>query len=306
MMGEKLESNWREESWLIEYVATHLTKGHVGLVLGAGASLQNLPSWQKLLNQLYDSKATDGSPPFSDYRSGKSAAVVAQDIKKRYYQDDVGAFLNAVREALYRGVNMDFKSLYREEKIAAMGALIMNSSRGRIANIISFNFDSVLETYLSYYGYTVSCIQSPRYYAENVDVTIYHPHGFLPHDLREKGTPSIILAQEEFEKEIGASDSPWRQQLVTILRTHFCLFIGLSGEDEHLRLLLTAAGSNHASRMTDSAYWGLRLARPKDGGHHPIWEESRIYTHEVKNYDEALADFLFRICQRAVQLIRGL
>ncbi len=131
---------------LLKYLGEQLFLGRLTPVLGAGISTSfGLPDWPELLRRLYLSKGVT-APSESDL------ARQAQDFRLRYYQRDFCGFLDAVRSALYQGVAVDFERIRASATLDAIASLVMASLRGNTSEIITFNWDDLLEIYFKYHG----------------------------------------------------------------------------------------------------------------------------------------------------------
>lgn len=175
----------------------------------------------------------------------------------------------------------------------------MASSRGSVSEVITFNWDNLLELFLSYHGFVTDSVYEETHWANSVDVTVLHPHGYIPINSKEKCSADIVFDQLSYSNVIGDTSRPWRQRLLTILRTHTCLFIGLSGDDPNLDSLLCSCKPQHASRGENTLFWGVRLSTSTDEIEANIWENRGIFCKIVSNYEQELPEIIFNICQRA-------
>jgi len=293
MSDMNLKDSWEAESILIDHLARQLTLGRLGLFLGAGVSqFYGLPDWDTLMGRLF---AKHGE----DYPAGADPVAKAGYLRAQFYKGDVEGFKRDLAEALYQGQSLDFAKIRENATLAAIGSLVMSSKRGSAAKVFTLNYDDLLENYLEYHGFTTAVVWSERHWAHNDDVTVYHPHGFLPLADRQP-SEDLVLGSAEYHK-IMQSDL-WRPLLQTALRTHTFLYIGLSGADMHLQHLLEAIDGKHAIADARIAYHTVRfsLAGAKDEVA-PVLEPQGVFTHAIQDYAE-LPDFLFRICQAAREL----
>jgi hypothetical protein len=123
--------------------------------------------------------------------------------------------------------------------LSAIGSLVMSSRRGYVANVVNFNFDDLLEIFLEFHGFVTDSVFKDRHWAGNHDVTIYHPHGFLPLDKRHPSSDDITLGTDDYlTVMLPDARNLWRPLLQTFLRTHTFLHIGLSGKDPNLQSLI--------------------------------------------------------------------
>lgn len=286
---------------LVSYLAGELRNGRLAILLGAGISMPfGLPSWDRLLADLYDS-ASALPPPKRDLKRQ------ADHFRRQYCGNSEERFAGEVHKILYSRGKFGAEALRRNATIGAIGALVMASRRGSVSSVITFNYDDLLEKYLAFFGFVTESVFEERHWKSTADVVIYHPHGYLPSDRTRRSSATIVLGQRSYTR-LAAAERNWlRQELLTILRTTTCLFIGLSGLDENLELLLEEARSAHAvyTRTPSPPYWGVSFALDNDDVTSQEWEERGVWCHRVRNYSRALPAVLFQICQEAARLQAG-
>ena len=158
------------------FMAEQLLEGRFSLALGAGASIGfGLPTWEKLTDRCHVNSGHPRAP-------GQSCEDASEDLLAKVFGNDEIAFAEAVRAALYQSANLSLGQLRKAAFLAAVGALTMASSRGHVGRVISFNFDDILETFLGYFGFSTSSVDTLPYWQGRQDVIVLHPHGFLPHN----------------------------------------------------------------------------------------------------------------------------
>jgi hypothetical protein len=170
-MGHMNKARFRLQ--IQDILAQRLLDGRMAVFLGAGVSMGiGMPSWSQLIRNLYWTKRK--RPP-----AGKDLAHAAERFLRIQCNDRYPEYLSLVRQALYRGVAIDFLTLHRSITIAAIAALAMSSKRGS-AQIYTLNYDDAVERYLSYHGYICRPIFEERDASMTADVHVFHPHGFIP------------------------------------------------------------------------------------------------------------------------------
>jgi hypothetical protein len=287
-----------DPSMLRRYLAKQLGRGRLALVLGAGISTAfKLPGWKELLERLYALRGT--RPP-----KGTDLKQQADYFRVTYFKNDKKGFIEAVKEALYQGVSVSFQDLRHSATLGAVGSLVMASQRGNVSEVITFNWDNLLELYLEYHGFVTLSATAERHWGGRADVSVLHPHGYIPYGPDEKSSDDIIFDQTSYGDVIGKEEKPWRQKLLTIMRSHTCLFVGLSGTDDNLVSLLQTCKSQHASRKENSLFWGATFTTSDDRAQAILWEEKGVYSKKISNYNTDLPEILFGICQEAAQLRR--
>ena len=283
---------------LIAYLARQLVNGRLALVLGAGLSVPfGLPDWPSLLKKLYSMRRS--RPP-----KGLSLTRQAEDYRNHYFKSDRAGFIQAVHDGLYDKMSVDFDLLRQNATLGAIGALVMASRRGSVSEVITFNWDDLLELYLGYHGFAVRHVFEETHWNSRSDVTILHPHGFIPYDLASQPSSSdLVFDQMSYSEVCGDDKRPWRQRMLSTMRTHSCLFIGLSGEDANLDSLLCACGPQHAAIKENTVFWGVRFTTSRSRAEQRSWERRGVYCKRVANYESGLPEFLFAICQRAAGVV---
>jgi hypothetical protein len=280
-------------------LASELVRGRLALLLGAGVSdFYGLPGWNKLVDQicarLHEPKLKPNEDPIL-----KIAALRISQFKGK-----TPSFLKIVAEELYRGTSVDLEKIRQNALLAAIGSLVMASRRGNASKVITFNYDDLLETYLEYHGFIARSIFRPRHWAGNADVTVYHPHGYLPRSRPKEWSNDIVFGTNEY-MEIMQLDARnlWRPLLQTLMRTHSFVYIGLSGKDNHLQSLLAPLGEQHAIRDERIAFHGVRfsLKSKPDKSMETVFANWGVYSHAVKSYAD-IAPLLFKVCQVARRL----
>lgn len=293
MSDMHLRDSWQNASMLVGHLAHQLVAGRLGLFLGAGVSqFYGLPNWETLLERLCAKHGETLEP-------GADLPQKAGYLRAQYYRSDIEGFKRDLHDALYEGKTLDFSKIRQNSTLAAIGSLVMSSRRGSAAKVFTLNYDDLLENYLEYHGFTTAIVWSERHWAHNDDVTIYHPHGFLPLADRP-ASDDVVLGSSEYHKVMQSE--LWRSLLRTAMRTHTFLYIGLSGTDMHLQALLEGMPDQHAIADDRIAYHTVRFAvsgKKDETGR--ILNDYGVFTHEIDGYD-ALPDFLFRICQAAREL----
>ena len=284
--------DFENDSTLLNFLSDQLLGGNLTILLGAGISVYfGLPSWRELIERLFASKRS--TVPNIDQKRQ------AEYFRNKFYPDDKLGFLNAVKSALYQDVKADFDVMRGHTTLAAISSLVMASKRGSASEVITFNWDDLLEIYLEYHGFVTLSIGEEHHWSGNSDVTVLHPHGLLPLSDRRRPTHDIVFDQLSYTEVIGNQASPWRQLLLSIMRAHTCLFIGLSGNDDNLDSLLMACKQTHASVEEGSPYWGIAFTTSNDEPTTMFWKSRGVFLKQISDYDHELPQFLFQICQIA-------
>lgn len=287
--------DFRDEITLQRYLARQLRNGRLSLVLGAGLSVPfGLPDWETLVKNLFELKGS--TPP-----AGETLERSVEYFKRTHYPTDGAGFIAALHKALYKGVSVDFAALRSNLTLAAIGSLVMASRRGSICSAITFNFDNLLELFLRYHGFVTSAVISASQWGQYSDVSVFHPHGFVPFNLSEKSSDAVVLDQHSYSSIVGNETNPWRQLVLSSMRRATCIFIGLSGDDRNLDSILQAVKEHHATRCDGTAYWGVTFSTQDAPVAESIWRGRGVYYMKVADYAQSLPTFLFGICQEAAK-----
>lgn len=293
------KDDFSDDRILIPNIAEQLVKGRLSLVLGAGVSVPfGLPEWKKLIKRLYRSR--DVSPPKEKTHEGS-----AEYFYNKFYKNNYDGYIKAIHNALYKGVDTSFHALRLNLTLASIGSLVMASRRGSVSNVITLNFDNLLELYLSYHGFVTKSSSLNDYldWVNYSDVTVYHLHGMIPCDINQEYSKKIIFDQKSFSEIIGQENNPWRQLVLTLMRRHICLFIGLSGDDMNLDSILSSVHKSHAISVNKIPYWGITFSTDGDRAKAGQWEDRGVFYKIISNYEHDLPEFLFSVCQEAAKII---
>jgi len=273
-------------------IAKKLNDGNVALVLGAGVSFfYGLPSWRDLLTGLQNNGTGHSIPEIDDYPGW------AQQILEELFVGNDSDFLEAVHNGLY-GPDAEALAIQKiadDASLRAIGTMGVGSKRGTVDTIVTFNYDSLLESYFQHHGLFVVPVLSENQPTKKADITVYHPHGFLPHP--ETGFPKsqdIVLAQSQYDKTVV---TPWESTLENLFATRFCIFVGLSGNDERLVDLLEKVQKRNQHAKVER-YWGYRLCRKPDANI-DLWDKRGVYSVEFDDLASGINETLLNICRLA-------
>jgi hypothetical protein len=267
------------------------------LLLGAGVSKPlGLPSWKELVDACLHEL---GAEPYTgaDLELGGTKVVRLcgeQNIEVR----------QLVGRVLYQGASTDSVSLMGNRRLGALGAMLMGSRRGTVTSVVTFNFDSVLEEYLSLHGYVSRIVTELPAITGNEDVTVYHIHGYLPSPNMFEARPSreIIFSKDSMNKRVGELTGRWPTLLRTFARSKVLLMIGMSASSS----IGSAVGplfkdeSEGIASVRPTAFWVGAESFDEDIRHTLI--NANVVPVKLLNH-ESLDDFLLQICRGAAARI---
>lgn len=161
------------------------------------------------------------------------------------YQQNM--FMNTVRKSLT--TNKTLKDA--DGELFGECVELITNQRFPVREIITYNFDALLEAYLSEYksGFKFKSHVNSESPDRTSDVTdIYHVHGRISTEIKpsekedpkfyEQDSDKIIFAEESYY-EIERYPYDWRNVIqAKALLEKTCLFIGFSGEDYNFRRIL--------------------------------------------------------------------
>lgn len=223
------------------------------LFLGAGVSLAHgIPTWKNLvLEMLFDqtehARRLMGLLPhyrralaswladYFEYNPVILARIIEDNLRKRRKTQASAAdpFLLSIRRHLYAA----HRAPSRPGTLHAIADLIQQS-KGNVPAVVNFNFDNVLEEELARRKVDHVTVASDARRAHG-RLPIIHPHGFIPRtgDLSD----TRVIFTERHYHALTETVFHWAlTEIVSHLRHHTVLFIGLSMSDPSLRRLLDA------------------------------------------------------------------
>lgn len=257
-IDDKEDEDWKVKRLrILENAKTDFNKkNNISFFLGAGVSIAaGLPGWNTLLERMLHVKNFQEHLNRNDLNKisdhcGSSSIVLGRFIKtyhEIHNQEELSKdrFIDIIREALYKGFNKEFKS-------PLITQLIELIKTGNIAEIITYNFDNILETCLEKEN-----IENYPVFNNNVPqagLPIYHVHGFIPMEKGNVAKPMPVLSEEQYH-EVYANAYNWGnvEQLHALNRTT-CFFIGLSMNDPNLRRILEISHNEAADQTRHYAF----------------------------------------------------
>lgn len=276
----------------VEYLGQMLHQGSLALVIGAGASAGiGLPNWLNLVKSCLRSA---GLPDDVDDNTPNAVLMKKIDSVERTAGNN-DEYFRIVHDALYSdGAKINF-GIFNHPLLVAIGALIMGGRRGTVREVLNFNFDNILEYYLGLYGTESDVVYKLPSLRKDKDVTIYHPHGYLPKDDLDSFSDFLILSRFSYDKRLGASLDVWKELSIDFFRRKVALFIGLSGEDAELMAVLSSLESE-IRKERPTGFWLFGNKMDEDEFLMRNVVPVRLETHS--EYPE----FILKICQEAAKI----
>jgi hypothetical protein len=292
-----LETYVSDHEMASQCLAGQLQRGTLGLFLGSGVSHDmGVPFWWELVRDCRNACRCEGKP--IDEKTSSEDLRLAMDVVQKAF-DSTDDYLKLMREQLYKGFSGE-RDLLKHDLLISLGALIMKSRRGSCTDVVTLNFDDVLERYLRLRGFLPETIQWLPKLRGYSDVEISHPHGFVPSS-PALGAPSNFLVFSECSyEERFAEHGPWWNLTLDMLLRKLMLFVGLSVRDPLVRTVLRKVQAE-LGKAGDPRPTGFWLLGPSD----PEPEAERILTNRNivpirrDDYQNEYPRFLLDICCRA-------
>jgi len=181
--------------------------------------------------------------------------------------------------------------------------MTMGSRRGRVKELWTLNFDDVIEWYLRINGFVTQVVTEVPTLLRDVDVTIYHPHGFLPLDPRN-GTPSerIVFDDTSYADHVFGKDPQMKNATQNIITSKILFAVGLAWGDDTLQDMIRATGSAVTSRPL--AFWCFGPAPTPDKVEQLESDKTNCLAHNVVPLQftdcSELPTFVLSICEKAM------
>ena len=282
--------NWVHEQCHIDFLADSVLHESITVFLGSGISSHfGLPLWIKLMENLANKSGTN-SHGFS------SNLKLAKHIRETKLNGNLKDFNKLLHDSLYSDCNTSFQKLRTHHTLAAVFSLLMISKGKNSSSVVTLNYDDVLETYLNYHGVKTASAYGNNVNNKNVDIMVYHPHGFLPSKIKNQHfNQRVVITSSDYAKKIGDVDDPWHVLVLNKLLTTRPIFIGLGTDDLNLENLL--ARKKKINSTSQLPFYGIAFNKKPNQDTKNDWEEYDIYCKSVDDYDESIANFLFKVCQ---------
>lgn len=279
---------------LVALLAGALKEGSLALLLGAGCSTgMALPGWHQIVNALSSKLPSKSKTSFTSHTPAEKLFATMETVRSALGDTE---YLAKVRRELYKnhqnGINKEPTPLLR-----ALGAAMISSKRGSVRDVITLNFDCILEWYLGFHGMVAQVISRWPRLLFAADVQIYHPHGYLPisDEFGEK-SEMIVFDSQEVDRNLR-SDTAWQQVFKQLLTSRVILAVGLSGRDYLLRsLIYQAAKTVYDAEKRPLGCWLCTASVVEDT--RSQLRKRGFVIHSLDSVDEA-ADLIYEVCQRA-------
>ena len=290
-------------------LANRLKRGELALFLGAGVtSSYGVPTWASLVDACCT--RIKGVAPLGASSPPSTQQILDKTDEIRRACKGIPGFMTVVSKALY-GTHHSAKTDFDGTPLMrALGVAMMGGRRGSIQDVVTVNFDSLLESHLQLHGYITQSIASLPCLEKGADVRIYHPNGYLPQDASfgERSDPKeFIFDSLSFDKRLGDSNGPWNNMVRGLLLRKIGLVIGLSTSEDFVRTTVKSVQDQIEPTDRPVCFW-LLSKTDKDGiavsdlnlNCERLLERGSIPVI-LDSFDD-YPKFIFDICKRAAQI----
>lgn len=274
-----------------------MKKGELALMTGAGISVGlGFPPWWKLTRELLKLFEVEAYKQIDKNTDPSVLQSLISSVESR------PEFISNLHLALYQNSSDDTDKgdIHFNKTLVALGSLLNSgSNRGRIDTIINFNYDDVIERYLSLNGYSHTSITSPDSTIGTTDSIVYHPHGYIPRNyIKGIKTGQIILSRESYIARYSEPELKWNSRIQSVLMSKVGLMVGLSGDDDLITALISKV---HRNINSDMRYVAFAILTP--GAYTKNASRLNQFGIHCLSLDPAeIPYFLVEICQRAEEL----
>lgn len=238
------KGEWKEERMdIIRKAQEVVAQGNNVLFLGAGVGISaKMPSWNDLLKGLMGEVKQLKEPTLEAFKElsthvldecGNSYLIMARYLQTAIrLHDDQAEFSKLIQKYLYNKNNTS----------ALLKTLAHIIRQKKVSEVITYNFDNLLEQNLAEMGLTESvdftAISKDAEINGHNTMPIYHVHGIIP---QNGPVDTVVFSEEEYHSRYSNAFH-WSniEQLHALSRMH-CFFVGLSMTDPNLRRLLDTA-----------------------------------------------------------------
>ena len=290
------------------FLGTLLSRGELFLLLGAGVSrAAGLPNWPMLVGACEKAVGLpDFQPKFAGHVRSSQELMKAMDavFEKLKNADSATArrrYVGLVRTELYpdqlRADATYPTSAAKDDLLTALGAMVMASARGSIADVFTLNFDDLLEWYLHLHGFSTQVVSDfPAQLRGDRDVTVFHMHGFVPL-VKERYEPSdqmVFTYAELIGRISGSAGVAWPTLLSSRLLARRFLAIGTSMQDIDFDVLLDGA----RRELGEDIPLGVAVDVDISEDHCNHLKRFGVVPVSLASYQQ-IPDFLLGVCQYA-------
>lgn len=232
---EKKAKDWKEERDLrVAKLHKEFHEVQMSLFVGAGLSCSlGVPGWGELLAQLTSliQKEVKDYPQYQAIKkdSANSFLIIARYLNNAAERNKI-SFVAEIRNRLYKSTKMSSRF---------MDAVIELLKENRIGEVITYNFDTLLEQRMTEEGISNAPIDCQNKRVRN-ELPVMHVHGVI-HPFDTGFDKNVVLCELDYH-QLYRDSYHWANVAQLYALTHTkCIFVGLSMTDPSLRRLLDIA-----------------------------------------------------------------
>jgi hypothetical protein len=247
---------------VIAHLRAQIASGRFGLIFGAGVSKPlDFPNWSELVERISKDKCVNGEHVVAG--AGKSLSDISktQMLFQHYRTTEIdrssepltaklerriqGQWRRIIHSALYEKVAPDAEELKNKHPYLRHWIPVIRKA----GMTVNYNFDDTVQRLM-----LLEQVDERKTEAETVRpfetvwnanlpfrstaAILYHPNGFLPHNLLENPSETLVFSEDSFADQLIESMAGHHASLLHHLSKTTCLFVGLSLQDPTLRHLL--------------------------------------------------------------------
>lgn len=254
-----LEKWTHKRSRLIIDAQHAFSEGQNTFFLGAGLGPDvKMPMWTELLGDLMNkaqanSHTAIGSVDYNDIDKScnHSALIIGRYIENGF--SSLNDFKAQMHSSLYKNNPKPDSDLYK--------SIVQAIKTRKVKQVITFNYDDLVETALMNAGMSVHSIFDRSHYSGS-DFPVYHVHGMIPQTRKIESTP--VLSEKDYHTLYKESFHWSNVVQLHALSSTTCFFIGLSMNDPNLRRLLDISrnGINKDSATGRACHYAILERKP--------------------------------------------
>ena len=143
-------------------------------------------------------------------------------------EQDEEVFKSIVLKNLYKNRSFDFEMIRKPLLIAISSLIKSGRTIGGISEIITLNFDSLLEWYLQITGVVVTTTFEQNQIIKSSEVEVIHPHGYLPHPNHQNVVSDyLVFSESEFDYFVMNEKNYFRSRMINFFSSKIFLSVGV-------------------------------------------------------------------------------
>lgn len=237
--------NLEERNFLVkESLRSDFKKGTISFFLGAGISRPfGIPDWSNLLQRIVESIHPENEIRGHLIKNNANPLILARYIRSKFPSKENFNLLvhqNLYEKYIDKSDDYTLRALTKyAERTVAMG---------KDVRLITYNFDCVVEKFISDHAIGLSVKSSDLTYnrSNHTHVDVFHCHGRLPFEASEAINSQIIFDENEYHSAYYDQYNWSNMRQMGMLMEMNCVFLGISLTDPNMRRLIDFASKQRA------------------------------------------------------------